>query len=115
MVCGLGDWKGVVQLYESHLLSTDRILLWFQPDFQALDFLQRNLNSVSVSGVSSIGTRIFLIYNLLNNPITSLTQVVAPVYSNGSSSSQQVIQTIFTDLNLFRFNSKMCFIVQGYQ
>ena len=72
MVCGLGDWKGVVQLYESHLLSTDRILLWFQPDFQALDFLHRNLYSMGVNGVSSIGTRIFLIYNLLHNPITCL-------------------------------------------
>lgn len=75
MVCGLGDWRGVVQLYESHLLSTDRILLWFQPDFQALDFLHRNLHLVGVSGVSSIGTSIFLIYNFLFNNLTCLNRL----------------------------------------
>lgn len=51
-----GDWKGVVQLYENSksLLTTDRIILWFQPSEKALAFLKENLKGVS--GLLSIGT-----------------------------------------------------------
>ncbi len=48
-----GDWRGIVQLYENGF--TDEKLLWFQPDSDGLNFLQKNLSELGVQGVSSIG------------------------------------------------------------
>ena len=48
-----GEWQAIIQLYEQG--SVDTRILWYQPSFEAVDFVKENLSFLRVQGVTSIG------------------------------------------------------------
>lgn len=60
-----GDWRGIVQLFENGFC--DEKLLWFQPDLDGIDFLEKSLATVGVKGISSIGCGTGLLEWIINS------------------------------------------------
>ncbi|KAI9563188.1 hypothetical protein GHT06_010646 [Daphnia sinensis] len=60
-----GDWRGIVQLFENGFC--DEKLLWFQPDLDGIDFLEKSLATLGVKGISSIGCGTGLLEWIINS------------------------------------------------
>jgi len=48
-----GDWQGIIELYEQGMVDTN--ILWYQPCFDAINFLRDSLLHFSVKSVTSVG------------------------------------------------------------
>jgi len=49
----IGDWQGIIELYEQGMVDTN--ILWYQPCFDAINFLRDSLLHFSVKSVTSVG------------------------------------------------------------